>query len=159
MREFLIGNILIRQSTDDDGRPVFMGRGDKVLSHRHNFGHPTFCLLGSLAVRLVRPTQDHLSGFPRTAEIIREIIVNADDGEPWVWIPPMEFHEIECLSDVARYACIYAHRAPQAIRLTGTAEDWGGSRPLLRKDEAGETWMRIDESIVQISANWPDAYR
>lgn len=83
-----------------------MAKGEKVLGHKHNFDHVTYCAAGALAVRALND-----DGTARQEwRIEAGTVVNSH-----VLIEAGGLHELEALKDGTVYHCQYAHR------------DWNGN--------------------------------
>ena len=150
--EFICGPVYIRQPNDG-----FMKKDEVVLGHRHNFDHPTFVTHGSLEISLLTATEVNADGNPLNATVDKVVVINAGDEINWHLVLKGRFHALRALEDGTRYQCIYAHQMPQAISI-----EHPGQRidpPITKRDEDGVLWVRVNEKIVQDSAEWAEAYR
>lgn len=134
-----------------------MGKDQVVLGHRHNFHHPTFVTHGSFEICLLDATEVNAEGNPLEAKISERFIVRADDPINWMLILKGRFHTLRALEDHSRYQCIYAHQMPQALSIDEPGQ--AHEAPITKRDEAGVLWVRVNEKIVQDSAQWAAAYQ
>jgi len=151
--EKISGNIFIRVPNEP------MKAGQVVVGHQHNFDHTTFCVAGGLRVDILDVHEVNADGNPIAATIAASAELWAGDnytGQNWQLIQKGKFHQITALTDGTVYQCVYSHRAPQAISMwpAGQREE----RQLLKRDDAGVLWMRIDEKIVQDSNHFGASY-
>lgn len=131
-----------------------MAAGDVVMGHKHNFDHMTYVPRGAFEVLVLKPTAMHISGWPAETEVARRAIVRATDDQNWIHIARGEFHLLRALEDGSFYHCIYAYREPQAI----TLDPGGQPMPqVFKRDERGQLWVAVDESVVRDSTGWPEA--
>lgn len=148
------GNVMIRIP---DGECLYMDKDDVILSHQHHFDHPTFCLEGALEISLLNAKKVSSNGLLLEAEVEEIFIVRAKDRINFFLVQKGRWHSIRALEDNTRYMCVYAHRYPQALSV-----DQPGQRvdkPLTKRDDDGTLWVRVDETIVEDSVGWMDAYR
>jgi hypothetical protein len=148
--EYACGNIFVRQC-----EPMQAGTG--VLGHRHNFDHMTHVQSGVLEISVLRESAARIDGTPLEADVLETRVIRADDEVNWMLIMKGRFHILRALEDGTRYQCIYAHRAPQALTVGEPGQR--DQQPYAKRDEDGALWLRVDESIVQDTAGWADAYR
>jgi quercetin dioxygenase-like cupin family protein len=136
-----------------------MKKGEVVVSHQHNFGHATFCMMGGILVDALDVQELNAEGNPVSATVIESIELWAGEnykGQNWAYIPKGRFHRITALAENTMYQCVYPHRVPEAFSM------WpAGQRPqkdLYKRDEEGALWVRIDEKVTEVATGWKHAY-
>lgn len=148
--EYVSGNIYMRHM----GRP--MQKDEIILGHRHHFDHTTIVLAGKLEVSLLKDTETDIFDNPVKAEIEQQWILSSEDTTPWQLILAGKWHMLRALEDNTKYVCVYSHQYPQALSM-----DKPGQLPPipnLKTDEFGDTWIRVNPNIVQVTSAWSEAY-
>lgn len=149
--EYVCGNLYIRQPNEG-----FLTKDQVVLGHRHNFHHMTMITHGSFEICLLEATEVNAEGAPLNAQVLEQFVVRADDEINWVLILKGKFHTLRALEDHSRYQCVYAHQMPQALSVGEPGQT--KEPPITKRDENGVLWVRVNEKIVQDSAEWAAAY-
>lgn len=149
--EYISGNIHVRVPQEA------MHAGQVILGHRHNFDHTTYIQKGSVEVSLLKATRVDELDRPLDAEAEITRVIHCTDVQNWFLILAGRFHLIRALEEGTVYHCIYSHREPQALVLSGP--DMARSKPMHRRDDDGTLWLRVDEKVVQSTSEWADAYR
>lgn len=147
------GNLFIRVPNEP------MKKGEVVVGHQHNFDHTTFCVAGGLRIDLLDVHELNADGNPVEATIVASAELWAGEnysGQNWHLIEKGKFHQITALADGTVYQCVYSHRAPQAISMWPAGQR--PSKPLTKRDEEGDLWMRVDETVTQESTHFGAAY-
>lgn len=149
--EYISGNLFVRVPQ------ASMKAGEVVLGHTHNFDHTTYVQKGSMEISLLNVTEVDANGNPLESTVDMSRVIHCTDQQNWCLILKGRYHLLRALEDGTVYHCIYAHREPQAMVISGPAVE--RSNPMYQRDESGVLWMRIDEKIVQETNAWADAYR
>jgi len=148
--EYVSGNILIRSLG------VMEKIGDVIAGHRHHFDHTTFCLSGKLELSLLRETQVDIFDNPISAEVEKQWILTPEDETPWQLILAGRFHLLRALAPNTRYICVYSHQFPQALSVHKPGQL--PQIPNLKTDEHGDTWIRVNPNIAQVTSAWSEAH-
>lgn len=131
-------------------------KGFIVVGHAHNFGHPTIVLAGAFKISSLKGVEVDALGRLVKAEIDQTSIVHASAVRPFQWIEKGVWHQLEALEDGSRYICAYPHRFEQAITLENPGQQ--DAVPTHKRDEDGNLWAFVDESIIEVTNNWAPAY-
>lgn len=126
--------------------------GEALVTHRHPFGHMRIVMSGAWRLLTLCDVVEDADGRPIKWGIEREIVVAAEDDEPWDWIAPGKWHAQVALRDRSSYLCTYAHQMPQLIPIAGDLPEI----PMLRVDEDGTQWVRVNPKISQVSTRWSE---
>lgn len=137
-----------------------MKKGQVILGHRHNFGHPTVVYTGALQIDLLRVLREDALGHPLEAEVEESAVVSGADPQNWYYVRAGRWHQLTALEDGTRYGCWYPFRGPTCITTQRPGEL--EYEPPVRIDEHGRRWVLVDESIATATrgtAVWGPAYR
>lgn len=137
----------------------YLRKGNRVLGHAHNFGHPTVIYSGAMRIDTLKVLEFDGYGRPLRCDIVSSATVKATDRENWFYIRAGVWHQLTAEEDGTRYGCWYPFRAPSALTLHAPGAD--EPEPVVRIDEHGRRWVRLDESIEAVTKDmqpWPEAF-
>lgn len=133
-----------------------MSAGSMVIGHAHNFGHVTMVKSGSFKVSKLTGVECDAMGRILKAEIEICTTVRASDPMSFCWIEKGVWHQLEAMEDGSEYICAYPHRFEQAH--TMGAKGRQDAVPTHKRDDDGNLWAYVDETIVEVTNNWVPAY-
>lgn len=149
--DYKSGNIFIRA-------PVLpLSKGQVVDGHKHNFDHTTYIKAGAARIELLDVASFDVTDAPAVFTVVASKIIHATDEINWMLIMKGRFHRITALEDGTMYHCIFSHKAPQVVSLTNPGMQ--AQEPYSKRDENGTLWVRVDETVLQDTADWIENYR
>jgi hypothetical protein len=157
------------KEVDWHGRPIDLGpvqvnmpsasmrKGDVVVAHQHNFDHPTQAFQGAFLIDVLDVRSVDAKGRPVDYSVVSSKVVSENDPIPFFLIRAGTWHRLTALEDGSRYMCFYAHRKVSALTLHAPGQQ--NQPPYFKRDEKGVLWRWVDETIIDHSVQWPEAYR